>query len=183
MKKLFALLMCAVMVIAASSCGKSDKKESETVVRISPDMMISAETASSAAGITMEVTEDGIVSEGKTQSITYMPDPLGSADPITVSIEQFSDSLTIEQVWNDYEADRIRRTDAVLLEGIGTDCYIAYPYINVYDRGCYVRICAGSGNDEEQKNMLINLASQAVAVVEQSVPESAVDISANDVIK
>ncbi len=183
MKKLIAFFMCVTMVIGTASCGKSDKKELESVVRISPDMMISAETASSIVGITMEATENGVVNEGKMQSITYMPDPIGSADPVVISIEQFSDSLTLAQVWNDYENDRIRRPDAFLLEGIGTDCYIAYPYINVYDRGCYIRICAGSGSGEEQKNMLINLASQAVTVVEQSISEAAVNAASSDVIK
>lgn len=184
MKRIFALLSCAAIIVTAASCGKSsERKVLESVERISPDMLITQEFASDEVGVTMVMTDDGITSEGKTQSVTYMPETLGAADPITITIEQFSESLTVQQVCDDYANDRDRRPDLQLLPGIGTECYVAYPYIGIYDRGCYIKISAGSGGGEEQMNMLINLASQAVTVVEQTISDEAVNAAEGDVIK
>lgn len=63
------------------------------------------------------------------------------------------------------------------VDGIGEDCYIAFPYINIYDRGCYIRISAGSGSDEGQKNMLINLGTTAAIALEAAIPADAVQNS------
>ena len=69
------------------------------------------------------------------------------------------------------------------IEGIGEDCYIAYPYINVYDRGCYIRISAGSGNDEAQRELLENLASIAAGEVERVIPLETYQAASENVIK
>lgn len=184
MKKIFAVSVCAAIMLAGTSCGKStEKKALESVERISPDTLITEEFVSEETGVKMSAAEEGIISEGKTKSVTYMPETLGSAEPVTVSIEQFSDSLTVQQVCDDYADDRDRRTDLQIIPGIGSECYIAYPYIGIYDRGCYIKISAGSGDGEEQTNLLINLASQAVTVIEQTISEEAVISAENDVIK
>ena len=87
------------------------------------------------------------------------------------------------QVWSDYESDRIPRADMEFIDGIGEDCYIAYPFINVYVRGCYLRISAGSGNGENQKNALISLATNAAVTIEQLISAEAVNATTESVIK
>lgn len=63
------------------------------------------------------------------------------------------------------------------VDGIGVDCYIAYPYINIFDRGCYIRISAGSGSDDGQKNLLTTLGTTAAVALESAIPADAVERS------
>ena len=53
---------------------------------------------------------------------------------------------------------------------LGETAYIAYPTIHVYDRGCIIEVTAGSGSDEDQQQLLVNLAKTAVAKFEQIMP-------------
>lgn len=181
MKKILSVLTCVAATVCIASCG--GKVKVSEIERISPDTLITAENASALCGVTLKADENGITNDGSARSVTYVPDPIGSDDPVTVKIEQFSESLMPAQVWNDYENSRVRRSDMEFVEGIGEDCYIAYPYINVYDRGCYIRISAGSGGGEEQKELLKSLATAAAEVVENTVPAEAAEITATNVIK
>ncbi len=180
MKKLFAMILCTAMVISLAGCGSNDKDE---VARISPDELITADTVSDIVGVTLKAHPDGVTNDGSARTIVYVPNPIGSADPVTVSIEQFSDTLTTNQVWADYENSRIRRDDMEFVDGIGEDCYIAYPYINVYVRGCFIRISAGSGDDEEQKALLKNLATSASLKIEGMITPEMVEAANANVIK
>lgn len=182
MKKILLAAMCAVMVMMTASCGNKVKDVSE-IERISPDTLITAESVSAITGVTMKINDEGVTNDGSARSVTYIPSPVGSADPVTIQIEQFSETLTTTQVWADYENSRIRREDMEFVEGIGQDCYIAFPYINVYDRGCFIRISAGSGGDDEQKELLKSLAAAVAVEVENIIPAETVEAAASNVIK
>lgn len=183
MKRILLAAICAVMVITTASCGKNRVKDISEIERISPDNLITAESVSAITGVTMKIDDNGVTNDGSARSVTYVPSPVGSADPVTIRIEQFSETLTTSQVWADYENSRIRRKDMEFIEGIGQDCYIAYPYINVYDRGCFIRISAGSGDNDEQKELLMSLASAAAVEVETIIPAETVEAASSNVIK
>ena len=171
MKKLVSVLMCICLVTLASACEKKDvTRATKDIEIISPEAVVTLEMAEEATGVNMMMTSEENY-DGSARTVTYVSETTGEADPVSVRIEQFSDSLTTDQVWNDYELNRIRRSDSEIISGIGKDCYIAYPYICVYDRGCYIKIMAGSGNSQVQKDTLINLASQAVKVIEETITE------------
>lgn len=185
MKRLFAGIICVIMAVVIAGCGGDTQTNGNTgtVQQLSPDSLITAETASSLTGTTMRMTEDGVVNDNGTLTVTYVTDPIGQGDSVSVSIRQFSDTVSSSVIWSDYEQARIKRTDMEYVEGIGGACYIAYPYINVYDRGCHIRISAGSGNSENQKNLLINLAATAAIAVENTIPAELVEQSSDNVIK
>lgn len=186
MKKLIVGILCVVMTVMLVSCGgNTDPQTSDTVTvqRLSPDSLIPVETAASIANNTMRMSDEGIIDDGKTLTVTYVTEPIGQGDSVSVSIEQFSDTLSSSEIWSEFEANRIARTDRISVDGIGGACFIAYPYINVYTRGCYIKISAGSGNDENQKNTLINLAVSAAVAVENAIPSEAVDNTSDNVIK
>lgn len=183
MRKIFALLLTMAVSISVASCGGSKVKDISEIERISPENLINAENVSAITGITMKMSEDGVTNDGSARSVTYVAEPVGSADPVTIRIEQFSESLTTTQVWTDYENSRIRREDMEFIQGIGQDCYIAYPYINVYDRGCFIRISAGSGDNDEQKELLKSLAVAAAIEVERIIPAETVEAASSNVIK
>lgn len=186
MKKIVSALLCLCMAITMTACGKksddSGAAKQGNIELISPDTLITAETATIAAGVDMKADGE-VVLDGIARSITYVTDERGAGDPISIRIEQFSDSLTVNQVWSDYENNRVRRSDSEFVQGIGEDCYIAYPYICVFDRGCFIKITAGSGDGQEQRECLVSLATQAATAIENLISEDAVNDAKGNVIK
>ena len=180
MKKILAIIMCMATVLCLASCGGGSDKET---TRISPDELLTADTVSDITGVTMKADKEGVTNDGSARTVVYVPNPIGSADTVTVSIEQFSESVTTNQVWADYENSRIRRKDMEFVEGIGEDCYIAYPYINVYVRGCFIRISAGSGDNDEQADLLKSLATSAALKVEGMITPEQVEAANANVLK
>ncbi len=180
MKKFLAIIMCMAMALSVTACGGKDKDE---VARINPDELLTADTVSDITGVTMKVNEDGVTNDGSARTVIYIPSPLGASDPVSVSIEQFSESLTTDQIWANYENARLRRDDMEFVEGIGEDCYIAYPYINVYVRGCYIRISAGSGDGDEQADLLKSLATSAALKTEGLITPEQVEAANANVLK
>lgn len=174
-------MACAVLSISMSACDKTKEPEVE---KLAPDRVITAEKVTAITGIEMQMDEAGVTTIGNASSVTYVSEPAYSGDPVTVKIEQFSDSLDVQQVWKDYELNRIpRESDLEHVEGIGEDCYIAFPYINVYNRGCYIRISAGSGNDDQQRELLKTLATIAVGEVDAVISAEAYENARGNVIK
>ena len=186
MKKLFSIIICVGLAASLASCGCSKKKTASTssVEIIKPEVLITATDATEVAGVPMSMSKEGSTNDGSARIVTYFPVELGSADPVTVRIVQSSDTLTPNQVWQEDDAHyNSRQGDIQVVNGIGEDCFIAYPYINIFDRGCYIRISAGSGDSEAQRDMLINLANRAVVELEQRIPKDAVKYEDSNVIK
>ena len=182
MKKLLSILMCIGLAVSVASCGKG-KKSAEIPDIISPDALITAMDATEVTGAQMTMTSDGVQNDGSARNVKYVAAQTGAVEPVTVRIEQFSDALSPSQVWSDYENSRLTRSDMTFVDGLGEDCYIAYPFINVYDRGCYIKISAGEGDSDAQRDMLINLAKRAVTVLETQVSAEAAEAAAENVIK
>ena len=184
MKRIFAILASVALVASMSACGKgSNIPDVSELEKIAPDQLVTVEAVSTITGVKMEVDKNGVTMDGNASSVTYVSDPAYSGDPVTIRIEQFSESLTATQVWNDYENSRIYRGDMEFVDDIGEDCYVAYPYINVYDRGCYIRISAGSGDDSKQRELLETLASIAAGEVERVIPQETYEMATSNVIK
>ena len=184
MKKICSIFAAFALTALISSCaGSSSAPHVSEVEKISPDTLVTVEAVSTLTGVDMKIDSNGVTTDGNVTSVTYVADPAYSGDPVTISIEQFSESLTTKQTWNDYENSRIYRGDMEFVEGIGEDCYVAFPYINIYDRGCYVRISAGSGDNDEQRQLLEDLASIAAGEVERVIPIETYNEATENVIK
>lgn len=181
-KKITAAILAAAMAVSLTACG-SKRVDISEIPQLSPDQVLTVEAAAQSNGGTMTMSDEGIINDGKQLSLTYVGVPLGSVDTISVAIEQFSTSVTASQVWNDYETDRLKRADAQFIDGIGQDCYIAFPYICVFTRGCYIKISAGSGNNDTQKQVLIGLAAQAASGVEALITPEQAEAAAENVIQ
>lgn len=179
MKKIYAIMAAAFLTASLASCGGGNTTQKVDIAVLTPDAVLPLASAVSATGAELVMADEGIVNDNGMLTCTYVANPIGSADSVSIGIEQFSDTVTVQQIWNAYEDARVYRSDMEFVQGIGEDCYIAYPFICVYDRGCYIKISAGSGNTEEQKNLLINLASTAAAAIESAIPAEAADISSS----
>lgn len=174
------------MSVTLSSCGKKkeDGAAAGSIARLSPDTLLSAQTVSAITGAELKMSEEGVVPEGNGYKVTYVADPIGSADTVSVMVEQFSNTLSADTVWEDYKQYYLPEGDMETVSGIGIEegkgaCNITYPYINVYYRGCYVRISAGSGDSEIQKQLLVNLAANAVTTIRNTIPEGAENAAAS----
>ncbi|MGN0182561.1 MAG: hypothetical protein ACI4DP_09175 [Candidatus Ornithomonoglobus sp.] len=185
MKKILAIIAGAALAVSLTACGGNGKSRgsAEMPAQLSPENILTVEMAANSNGGTMELSSDGIVAEGNKLTATYVGVPLGSVDTVSISLEQFSSTLSSSQIWTDYENERLTRADMQFIDGIGQDCYIAFPYICVYDRGCYIRISAGSGNDDAQKQVLVSLASQAAAQLEAAITPEQAEAASDNVIQ
>lgn len=186
MKKILAIIAGAALAVSLTACGGNKAGGGASAgmpPQLSPENILTVEMAANSNGGTMELSSDGVVAEGNKLTATYVGVPLGSVDTVSISLEQFSSSLSSSQIWTDYENERLTREDMQFIDGIGQDCYIAFPYICVYDRGCYIRISAGSGNNDAQKQVLISLASQAVAQLEVSITPEQAEAASDNVIQ
>lgn len=183
MKRIGTVLAVAAAVLSVTACGGKSGTDISKIEKIAPDNLVTVEAVSTLTGIDMKVDENGVTTDANASSVTYVSEKEYEGDPVTVRIEQFSESLTATQVWDDYENSRIYRSDMEFIDGIGEDCYIAYPYINVYDRGCYIRICAGSGDDGNQRELLETMATIAAGEVERVIPVETYESATGNVIK
>ena len=169
MKKLLFVLATLTGVIALCSCGGGgglfSKATPSPIPVIDPSTLITAEDVAAATGY-WPVLEGGTVKyDGNTATALYVSDPIGQ-DPIEITVHQHNEEVPVVNVWYDYDLDHAYRTSAETVENLGENAYIAFPSINIYDRGCYVRITAGSGSDENQRNLLLNLAYIAIPRLE-----------------
>lgn len=168
MKKLLSVILTVLMVIGLCSCkeggGLFAKPVPTPIPEINPLDLISAEDVYAAINYAYAPMLDGdtCVRDGNKATAFFRSEPIGRGDPVIVEITQYSDTVSKEEVWYEYDNNRIKRPSAQKIENMGEDAFIAFPSIHVFDRGCYIKITAGSGDTEEQRNALMTLATTAV---------------------
>ena len=170
MKKLLFVLSCFLLAAGICSCsggGLFGPEPTPTPVpQIDPVAILSPDEVYEALGYAYVPVIDGglIYHDGDWRhSMTYVSDPKGQGDSVTVTVSQYTDTVTPETVWYTFDEKRQKRSDKEGVDGLGECAYIALPSIHVYDRGCSIDITAGSGDTWEQKQLLILLAQKAVA--------------------
>ena len=179
MKKLLFVIASLMITIGVCSCGKGGgmfaKPTATPMPELDPTAILTSDNV--YEGINYEyvpVIDGGIKTEGNTKSAVYVSDPKGIGDSVEIKITQYSDAVTIDQVYQQFAAAKAKRYDITEVTELGETAYIAYPTIHVYDRGCIIEVTAGSGSDETQQQLLVNLAKVAVANFEQIMPAPAV---------
>lgn len=176
MKKILLVISCLLAMMGLCSCGtESGLFASPTptpIPEIDATQILSLEEASSAIGNLYTLTLDGgsAVKDGNTSTATYVSDPIGKGDPIIVKVHQFNEAVSKDDVWAIYDDDRVMRSSAELISGIGEDAFIAYPTIHAYYNGCVIEITAGTGSNDKQKSLLTNLAQTAMGNLERIMP-------------
>lgn len=173
MKKIISILACAAITLSLCACG--EQPEPEPVPELDPAQLVTAEDVAAIAGYTPVVEPSGTTKEGNRSSVMYRSEPIGQNDTVEVKVVQFNDDMTYQQIFNEYEANKAKRSDAKLIESLGQEAYIAFPTIFIYDRGCLVSITAGSGAGDEQERILTSLAYTAAGRLEELIPEYKAD--------
>lgn len=171
MKKIFfaaAMLLCAAVI---TSCGFLKSAEPIPIPEIDPSALITLEDAAMATGYQPVLDGGAVERNGNTAKALYRSEPIGQGDIVEITVTQYNETVPIENVWYAYDTDRSLRPSAEEIAELGESAYIAFPSINIYDRGCYVKITAGSGSDENQRNLLVSLARTAITRLEEVMPQ------------
>lgn len=166
MKKtlLFTLIICTGLL---SSC-KSEKKVKNQPILLPTDV-ISLDTACqnyAGDGYTFIMKDDAVKQEGNHLYATYLAEPLGAGDNIYVDIYITDENNNSSSIKNTFEASKNKRSDFVAVEDLNAEAYITYPTIHLYSNDVYAAITAGSGSDDEQAELLINLGKTALENIE-----------------
>lgn len=146
MKKII-ILLCSIVIL----CGCSSDK----VTDITASLLLSSEQLAPYLEYTPEFSEK---TTRRYSIAEYRPNPPGSNDPVIIKVYQENELITREKILEDFNECMELRTDAFTIDSLGVDCFVAYPSIHYYIDGYYVEITAGSGSDNNQKILLMNLA-------------------------
>ncbi len=174
MKKLLLIFMSILMVLAISACGGKDNAEEmqTTVTEIDPVNVLKANDVYEALNYEYVPVVDGgvIIHEDNTSKAVYVSEPKGANDSIEIKVTYMTDKISAEVIKAEFEQSKLKRNDTIDIANLGESAYIAFPSIYVYDRGCIIKISAGSGNSSEQQNLLLTLATKAITNFEAIVP-------------
>lgn len=154
MKKiLFALILCLSLF-----CGC---KKDEPRPMLLPTDIISLSDAQKIIGdsYTLKMKDNAVKQDENLLSVTYLSEPEGVGDGVFV--ELLSDKENPEIIKTAFSRSREKRSDCILVKGLGDDCYITYPSLHLYTKGMYVKITAGSKASDLQANLLIELGKIA----------------------
>ena len=182
MKKIILVVISLAATICLCACGKGDgglfsKATPTPLPEVNPvDILTIVDVFAGVNYSYTPVLEGGsAVKDGNTLTATYRSDQIGQVDPVIVSVTQFNDTLTKQDVWYEYDNIRVKRPNAEMIPDLGEDAFLAFPTIHVFDRGCHIAITAGSGANDIQRTTLINFAKIAVAKFENIMPETGVE--------
>lgn len=146
MKKIIVFL-CSLLLLAGCS---EDKVKEITASILLPQEQIAPYLVYTPT-FSEETTRHFSIAE-------YRPNPAGIGDPVIVKVYQTNGLLSTEDIINSFNESRNFRSDAFSIDGLGVEAYVAYPSIHYYIDGYHVEITAGSGSDNNQKILLMNLA-------------------------
>ena len=149
--------MIKTIVIALLSlillCSCSEEQEFKTTIY--PSDILTPTELEPYVGYSPVMTEE---TSRRVSTATYTSDPIGTGDTVIVKVYQKNQLQTEEQVRAYFDECQNSRSDAFSIDSLDVDAYIAYPFIHYYTNGYHVQIGAGTGSDNLQKALLMNLA-------------------------
>ena len=180
MKKLLLVILSISTALCLSACGNkenTDQTQAPQAQAIDPVTVLTADNVYEAINFEYVPVVDGgvIVHEDNTSTVVYVSEPKGENDSIEIKITQPTDKISAEHVKAEFDESMQKRGDTIQVSNLGEGAYIAFPSIYVYDRGYIIKITAGSGSNTEQQNLLVALATKAVANFEAIVPPMAAE--------
>ncbi len=156
MKKI-TLILFFLLLILLTSCS-SDKQRVKTTVY--PSEILSISEIAPYIGYTPVVANE---KKSRRESfVTYVSEPIGKYDSVTVKISQNNNLQSAEKIKADFDNLKSMRSDVIDVTELNCEAYIIFPSIHYYIEGYHVEITAGSGADDHQKTLLINLADTSL---------------------
>ena len=147
MKKLIFLLYFSIFL---SGCSSDEK-----ITNITASVLLPQDTVAPYIDYIPNINEKNTRRYSLTE---YLSNPIGKHDPVIVKVFQTNELLSEEDIVNHFNECKDLRSDSFTVDGMGVECFVAYPSIHYYTNGYHVQITAGSGADNDQKILLMNLA-------------------------
>lgn len=156
MKKIVFIIMACLFFV--SGCGKEEVKP-----MLLPTDVISLEEAQALIGdsYTLKMKNDAVVQDENLLSVKYLSEPLGTGDGVFIELLTPDENHAKSVVKDEFSKSRDKRSDRILVKGLGDDAYITYPTLHLYTHDLYVTITAGSKSSDEQADLLIELGKIA----------------------
>lgn len=163
MRKLALILISILFTVNIAACAPSGVISETGTIEPTPTpepvINITASEAFTLENAQAIVNYQAVADQVTDNSVLYRSEPVGQGDTVTVKIEQYSDITPKERVRSNYDKVKSMRPSAETISGIGEDAYIAFPTVHVYMNGYHVSVSAGSGADEAQRELLINVGN------------------------
>lgn len=158
MYKLFVILF--VISLFTVGCVKVESDP----VPVKPTDLISESEAEAAVGdCDLMLQYDAVLDLGDNEYLaSYYAEPLGSVDPVIVSVTCPSKEFTNNEIKKLYTDSYSARDNKRKVRGLGAEAFVAFPTLNIYEEGHLIKITAGSGDTQEQLDLLISLGQTAV---------------------
>lgn len=169
-------LICAAAVVCMlASCSKEGgirptaTPKAAEIYSLNPSDVLTADNLSML--VTYPLICNVISDTPESKTLLCQSDPAGN-DPIRIDVEQYSEKTAKSDIAAKYNSDKAKRSSAEDIElESGFEGYIAYPYVKIYHDGYYITVTAGSGNDDEQKQLLTEIAAVAVKNIKGALGE------------
>ena len=151
------IIVLAVVLVTGTLLGFKRKK----VELINPDEIITLNEASEIAqGYTLKQGE--VKKTGNKLSVIYNADPLGSGDNIQIELVYYSDEYPRSSVEELFKSEHQKLMVYEEVSDMGEQAFISFPSIHIYEKGFYLKITGGSGNDTTQASVLKSLGQVAM---------------------
>jgi len=167
-KLLFFVVSCFIMLL--TGCGK----EAVVIPPVMPTDVITQADADSAAGgkYKLKLNHNAVIElESNIYKAEYLAEPLGSGDPVVVTVTSPYAEITKDDIKEEYKNEYKTRLNKRKVEGLGDGAFLAYPSLYIYQDGYMIEISAGSGNSDEQKELLIELGKKALENLQASLSQ------------
>ena len=159
MHKFFAVLF-VLSFFVISGC---DDKKVETAPIKPTDIISKAEVEKVLDGADVILEHGAVVDLGNNvYKASYLPNPLGSGDPVYVTVMYPSNNLSANEIKKIYTDSYSVRDNKKKIRGIGDGAFVAFPSLNIYEDGHLIKITAGSGDTQQQLDLLLELGQIAV---------------------
>lgn len=159
MKKIILFLCTMLLVVSTVACTPSTynahtqtEPTPEPIITITPELAFPLDDAASIVNYTPVALKES------DSTVVYHSEPIGQGDTVKVTVTQYNEVITKDSIRTEYEKIKSMRPTAETLDGIGEDAYIAYPAVHVYMDGYHISVAAGSGSDDVQHELLVNVA-------------------------
>ncbi len=150
MKKYISLILSLIILLSSCSDGKKELKST-----IYPSELLTSEQIAPYIGYTPVMSEER---SRRVSTALFVSDPIGQGDIVEVKLFQKNQLQSAQKVKENFDKIRNMRSDAFIIDSLGVESFIAYPSIHYYIDGYHIQITAGSGSDNLQKALLMNLA-------------------------
>lgn len=174
MKKSIAILIGLIIIAIVAGCSSSKNAGSintpgkQQTKLLEPEMLISKQEAAQFIGQPVKDAEKKETKSVGMKLCVYNPVKEGTAKFLQVTITQQAfmpaNGQTPQSI---YESLKNNFKNAVKVDGVGDEAFIAPPGLHMLKNGYYITIAVGNSDDEKNRELLKSVGKKAVDNLER----------------